>query len=199
MEDVFDMTGRPPEGWMHAVFHGGPCGEDVGRCVPGPPAPVTLSVPLPEGRVHVYRLWTVGSWSDPDDPIAVYHPDGPPVPPPLLTAQERRWAQEGRRRRGLAPVGIVALTDDGRVTYDPDAAAVEAMLVGLRERRYVVLQRLTDHEEGDFSVRVSLGEDAAYELEHHGGMAGERRRTRSASLAEVRDTVLRWVAGEPVR
>ncbi|MFB7338915.1 hypothetical protein [Streptomyces hydrogenans] len=199
MEDVFDTTGRPPEGWMHAVFHGGPCGEDVGRCVPGPPAPVTWSVPLPEGGVHVYRLWTVGSWSDPDDPIAVYHPDGPPVPPVLLTAQERRWAQEGRRRRGLAPVGIVALTDDGRVTYDPDAAAVEAMLVGLRERRYVVLQRLADHEEGDFSVRVSLGEDAAYELEHHGGMAGERRRTRSASLAEVRDTVLRWVAGDPVR
>ncbi|MFC9791348.1 hypothetical protein [Streptomyces sp. NPDC057695] len=86
MEDAFDTTGRPPKGWMHAVFHGGPYGEDVGRCIPGPPAPATLSVPLPEGGVHVYRLWTVGSWSYPDDPIAVYNPDGPPVPPTLLTA-----------------------------------------------------------------------------------------------------------------
>ena len=77
MEDVFDVTGRPSKGWMHAVFHRGPYGEDVGRCVPGPPAPATLSVPLAEGGVHVYRLLTVGSWFAPDDPIAVYNPDGP--------------------------------------------------------------------------------------------------------------------------
>jgi hypothetical protein len=77
VEDVFDTTGRPPKGWMHAVFHGGPYGEDVGRCVPGPPAAATHSVPLPEGGVHVYRLWTVGSWSDPDDPVAVYNPTAP--------------------------------------------------------------------------------------------------------------------------
>ncbi|MEU2507123.1 hypothetical protein ABZ621_20785 [Streptomyces sp. NPDC007863] len=159
MEGVFDTTGRAPEGWMHAVFHGGPYGEDVGRCVPGPPAPGTLSVPLPEGGVHVYRLWTVGSWSDPDDPIAVYNPDGPPVPPPLLAAQERQWARAWRRRRGLGPVGLVALTDDGRMTYDPDAAAVEAMVAGLGERQYVVLQRLTGHDEGDFFIRVLLAED----------------------------------------
>ncbi|MFF9341734.1 hypothetical protein ACF1CG_18590 [Streptomyces sp. NPDC014773] len=196
MEDVFDTTGRPPKGWMHAVFHGGPYGEgeDVGRCIPGPPAPATLSVPLPEGGVHVYRLWTVGSWSDPDDPIAVYNPDGPPVPPPLLTAQERQWTQEGRRRRGLRPVRIVALTDDGQMAYDPDAPAIEAMLAGLQERQYVVLQRLTDHDEGDFSLQVLLAEDATYEVEHQAGTTGERQWTRSASAAEVRATVLRWTA-----
>lgn len=55
LEDVFDTTGRPPKGWLHAVFHGGPYGEDVGIRVPGPPAPATLSVPLSEGGVHVYR------------------------------------------------------------------------------------------------------------------------------------------------
>lgn len=181
---------------MHAVFHGGPYGEDVGRCVPGPPAPAMLSVPLPEGGVHVYRLWTVGSWSAPGDSIAVYNPDGPPVPPPLLTAQERQWARAGRRRRGLGPVGIVALTDDGRMTYDPDAAAVEAMLAGLGERQYVVLQRLTGHDEGDLFIQVLLAEDAAYEVEHQAGATGERRRTRSASRAEVRGTVLRWMADQ---
>jgi hypothetical protein len=37
MDDVFDTTGRPLAGWMHALFDGGPFGEDVGRCVPGPP------------------------------------------------------------------------------------------------------------------------------------------------------------------
>ncbi|MFF5763026.1 hypothetical protein ACFY8F_10875 [Streptomyces tanashiensis] len=95
MEDVFDTTGRPPKGWMHAIFHGGPYGEDVGRCIPGPPAPEILAVPLAEGGVHTYRLWTVGSWSDPDDPIAVYNPDGPPVPPSLLTDQEKEWLREG--------------------------------------------------------------------------------------------------------
>ncbi|MEU3607265.1 hypothetical protein AB0E83_17750 [Streptomyces sp. NPDC035033] len=199
MEDVFDTTGRPPKGWMHAVFHGGPYGEDVGRCIPGPPAPATLSVPLPEGGAHVYRLWTVGSWSDPDDPIAVYNPDGPPVPPTLLTAQERQWTQEGRRRRDLRPLRLVALTDDGQMTYDPDAAAVEAMLAGLGERQYVVLQRLTDHDEGDCYFQVLLAEDAVYELEHRAGTTGERQRTRSASQTEVRDAVLRWVADQSSR
>ncbi|WP_405851827.1 hypothetical protein OG361_03725 [Streptomyces sp. NBC_00090] len=79
----------------------------------------TLAVPLPEGGVHVYRLWTVGSWSDRDDPIAVYNPDGPPVPPPLLTDQEKTWLLEGRRRQGLETVGLVAL-EDGRIERDPD-------------------------------------------------------------------------------
>ncbi|MEW5631452.1 hypothetical protein AB1388_33655 [Streptomyces hydrogenans] len=199
MEDVFDVTGRPPKGWMRAVFRGGPYGEDVGRCIPGPPAPATLSVPLPEGGVHVYRLWTVGSWSDPDDPIAVYNPDGPPPPSPLLTAQERQWAQAGRREQGLGPVRLVALTDDGRVTYDPDAAAVEAMLAGLGERQYVVLQRLTDHDEGDCHLQVLLSADAVYEVEHRAGTTGERQRTRSASRAEVRDTILRWIADQSSR
>ncbi|MFD5727090.1 hypothetical protein ACFWMT_13425 [Streptomyces sp. NPDC058368] len=78
----------------------------------------------------------VGSWSDPDEPIAGYNPDGSPVPPTLLTAQERQWSQEGRRR-GLGPVRLVALTDDGQMTYPPDAAAVEAMVAGLRMRQYV--------------------------------------------------------------
>ncbi|MEU2544594.1 hypothetical protein ABZ618_03985 [Streptomyces roseolus] len=195
MEDVFDTTESPPKGWMHAVFHGGPYGEDVGRCVPGPPAPATLSVPLPEGGVHVYRLWTVGSWSAPGDPTAVYNPDGPPVPPPLLTAQERRWTQEGRRKQGLGPVGLVALSDDGRMTYDPDAAAVEAMLAGLGERQHLLLQRLTGHDEGDCYLQVLLAEGAVYEVEHRARATGERRRTRSASQKEVRGIVLRWVAG----
>ncbi|WP_030547867.1 hypothetical protein [Streptomyces exfoliatus] len=199
MEDVFDTTGRPPKGWMHAVFHGGPYGEDVGRCIPGPPAPATLSVPLPGGGVHVYRLWTVGSWSDPDDPIAVYNPDGPSVPPSLLTAQEGQWTQEGRQRRGLGPVRLVALTDEGQMTYDPDAAAVEAMLAGLEERQYVVLQRLTDHDEGDCYFQVLFSEDAIYEMEHRAGTTGERQQTRSASQTEVRDAVLRWVADQSSR
>ncbi len=184
---------------MHAVFHGGPYGEDVGRCVLGPPAPAALSVPLPEGGVHVYRLWTVGSWSAPDDPIAVYNPDGPPVPPSPLTAQERQWTQEGRRRRGLGTVRLVALTGDGRMTYDPDAAAVEAMLAELRERQHVVLQRLTDHDEGDCYLQVLLSEDAVYEVEQRAGTTGECQRTRSASWAEVCDVVLRWIADQSSR
>ncbi|MFC9264277.1 hypothetical protein [Streptomyces hydrogenans] len=199
MEDVFDTTGRPPKGWMHAIFHGGPYGEDVGRCIPGPPAPEIFTVPLAEGGVHTYRLWTVGSWSDPEDPIAVYNPDGPPVPPPLLTAQEKQWTREGQRRRGLGPVRLVALTDDGRVTCDPDAPAVEAMLAGLGERQYVVLQRLSDHDEGDCYLQVLLSEDAVYEVEQRAGTTGECQRTRSASWAEVCDVVLRWIADQSSR
>lgn len=67
VEDVFDLTGRPPTGWMHALFDGGPFAEDVGRCVPGPPPPDPLIV----GET-TYLLRVVGSWSDPEDPIAIY-------------------------------------------------------------------------------------------------------------------------------
>lgn len=49
---------------MHAVFGGGPYGEDVGRCV--------------------------GSCPDPDDPVALYDDTGP-VPPPPLREQEKAW------------------------------------------------------------------------------------------------------------
>lgn len=63
----FDTSGRPPAGWMHALFDGGPFAEDVGRCVPGPPPPD----PLVMGNT-TYMLRTVGSWSDPHNPIAIY-------------------------------------------------------------------------------------------------------------------------------
>ncbi|MFK0049983.1 hypothetical protein ACIQU4_38930 [Streptomyces sp. NPDC090741] len=88
MEDVFDLTGTPPQGWMHALFGGGPYTDDVGRCVPGPPAPETVSVPLLEGGEFVYRLVTFGSWSAPDDPIAVYNGTGP-LPEPRLSELEK--------------------------------------------------------------------------------------------------------------
>ncbi|TQF06236.1 hypothetical protein E6W39_33505 [Kitasatospora acidiphila] len=88
--DVFDLSGAPPQGWMHAVFNGGPYGEDIGRCVPGPPAPVSLTVPLPEGGEFGYRLWAVGSWSQPGDPIAVYDETGP-VPELPLSELEKSW------------------------------------------------------------------------------------------------------------
>ena len=192
VEDVFDATGRPPSGWMHAMFRGGPYGEDVGRCIPGPPAPETLAVPLPDGGVHVYRLWTVGSWSAPDDPVAVYNPDGPPVPPPLLTGQERTWLREGRRRHSLGPIGFVAL-EDGRVEQDPDAPAVEAMLAGLRSRKHLILQRLTDRFEGDEYIQVLLREDETYEVEHHSGTL-ERCQARTASQVKVREVLLDWAA-----
>ncbi|WP_329403397.1 hypothetical protein OG523_03535 [Streptomyces virginiae] len=94
MEDVFDLTGRPPSGWMHAIFGGGPYGEDVGRCIPGPPAPATITVPLPDSGEFVYRLVTVGSWSDPNDPIALYDDTGP-VPPPPLSELEKSWLNRG--------------------------------------------------------------------------------------------------------
>ena len=67
VEDVFDRSGRPPAGWMNAIFDGGPFGEDVGRCVPGPPPAHTLDV-----QGVTYHLRTVGSWSDPENPIAIY-------------------------------------------------------------------------------------------------------------------------------
>ncbi|MEV6580081.1 hypothetical protein AB0M92_18175 [Streptomyces sp. NPDC051582] len=96
MKDVFDLTGQPPSGWMHAIFGGGPYGEDVGRCIPGPPAPATMTVPLPDGGEFAYRLVTVGSWSDPNDPIALYDGTGP-VPPPPLSELEKSWL---KRRAG---------------------------------------------------------------------------------------------------
>ncbi|MFC9591591.1 hypothetical protein ACFTUC_17610 [Streptomyces sp. NPDC056944] len=197
MEDVFDTTGRPPKGWMHAIFHGGPYGEDVGRCIPGPPAPELLAVPLAEGGVHTYRLWTVGSWSDPEDPIAVYNPDGPPVPPPPLTAQEKKWLRDGRQRDGLEPVRLDAVVSGGRGKWDPDAPTIEAMLAGLRHREYLLLQRLTDHDEGDWYLQVLFDEDDTYEVVHQAGTAAEREGTRSASQAAVRDAVLRWAAEQP--
>lgn len=67
MENVFDTSGRPPEGWMNAIFDGGPFHDDVGRCVPGPPPPDPLIV-----GDTTYRVVVIASWSDPDNPIAVY-------------------------------------------------------------------------------------------------------------------------------
>lgn len=29
MEDVFDTSGSPPDGWMNAIFDGGPFHDDV--------------------------------------------------------------------------------------------------------------------------------------------------------------------------
>ncbi|MFD8011079.1 hypothetical protein [Streptomyces sp. NPDC058955] len=194
MEGVFDVAGRPPEGWMHAVFHGGPYGEDVGRCIPGP-APATMAVPVEGGGVYVYRLWAVGVWSGSGDPIAVYNPDGPPIPPPVLTAQEKRWIEEGRRRDGLAPVGLVAVPDDGRVVRDPDAPAVEGMLAALGERQYLLLQRLAECGEGDCHVLVLLAEDGTYEVERRSGAVGGGHRARMVRLAEVCGVVVGWAFG----
>ncbi|MFG2484703.1 hypothetical protein ACGFSI_18305 [Streptomyces virginiae] len=98
MEDVFDLTGTPPQGWMHALFGVGPYADDVGRCVPGPPAPEVVTVPLPEGGEFVYRLVTVGSWSAPEDPIALYSETGP-VPQPPLSELEKSWQRRGADQR----------------------------------------------------------------------------------------------------
>ena len=67
MEDVFDTSGSPPDGWMNAIFDGGPLHHDVGRCVPGPPPPDPLIV-----GATTYLLRAVGSWSDPGHPLAIY-------------------------------------------------------------------------------------------------------------------------------
>ncbi|MFF4012970.1 hypothetical protein [Streptomyces sp. NPDC001717] len=104
MEDVFDLTGTPPQGWMHALFGAGPYAEDVGRCVPGPPAPPVVAVPLPEGGEFAYRLVTVGSWSAPDDPIAVYDDTGLRAPEPPLSEQEKSWLPRRAERRSGAAV-----------------------------------------------------------------------------------------------
>ena len=73
MEDVFDTTGSPPAGWMHAIFADGPFEQDVGRCVPGPPPSDPLVIE-PRGQRPAWhcRLLTIVSWSAPDDPIALY-------------------------------------------------------------------------------------------------------------------------------
>jgi hypothetical protein len=59
-------------GWVHSIFEGGPFGEDVGRCVPGPPHP-KRTITHHNGRRHTYYLTTVGSWSDPTDPTGIYY------------------------------------------------------------------------------------------------------------------------------
>ncbi len=69
MEAVFDTTGEPPSGWMHAIFEGGPYAEDVGRCVPTPPP----------GRFKAddveYRIVSVLTMSVPDHLVAFYAAD----------------------------------------------------------------------------------------------------------------------------
>ena len=74
---------------MHAAFADGPYGDDVGRCITWPPAPQTLSVELPDGSTHTCYLWTVGAWSDPEDPIAMYNPEPPSTHPQPLSDQGR--------------------------------------------------------------------------------------------------------------
>ncbi|MFF5763025.1 hypothetical protein ACFY8F_10870 [Streptomyces tanashiensis] len=71
------------------------------------------------------------------------------------------------------------------------------MLAGLRHREHMLLQRLTDHDEGDWYLQVLFDEDDTYEVVHQAGTAAEREGTRSASLAAVRDAVLRWAADQP--
>ncbi|GGR83320.1 hypothetical protein [Streptomyces nojiriensis] len=53
----------------------------------------------------MYRLVTVGSWSAPDDPIALYDDTGP-VPPPPLSELEKSWL--GRRAERQAELAEVA-------------------------------------------------------------------------------------------
>lgn len=57
---------------MHALFDGLPLSEDVSRCVPGPPAARRIDVSNGAEVLASYVLKTVGSWSNPADPIAVY-------------------------------------------------------------------------------------------------------------------------------
>jgi hypothetical protein len=71
VEDVFETETAPPDGWMHAIFDGGPYTDDVGRCVPGPPPARMLTTTI-NGRSCSYHLLTVGSWSEPNDPVAIY-------------------------------------------------------------------------------------------------------------------------------
>lgn len=87
VEDVFDTTGRPPEGWMNALFNDGPFMNDVGRCVPGPPPPDPLVVDAGSAP-WTYRVVTVGSWSDPLNPIAIYAAELPVGP----NAETTWWA-----------------------------------------------------------------------------------------------------------
>lgn len=57
---------------MNAIFADGPFEPDVGRCVPGPPPLDPLVVEVPGKPPWVYRVLSVGSWSDPDHPQAIY-------------------------------------------------------------------------------------------------------------------------------
>ncbi|MET9951582.1 hypothetical protein ABZ135_08535 [Streptomyces sp. NPDC006339] len=205
MEDVFDTTGRPPSGWMHAVFDGGPYADDVGRCVPGPPAPAVLAVALPEGGEHVYRLAAVGSWSDPDHPVAVYGPDAPPAPPPLLTGREKTWIRRQLREgTGPDPVVLVAFDARGTMVKRPSGSAIVRMLSELGPRNaHMVLQRLDDAAEdgegaGDAYLQAGLGHDHTYHLEYRaGGVTSRRCRTRALSQDQARDALLGWAEGRP--
>jgi hypothetical protein len=92
MDDVFAREDPPPSGWMRATFDGGPYDEDVGRCVPGPPPRRKLRV-----TSCTYHLLGVGSWSDPDDPSAIY-----------LAGRWRliaRRARQALERRGIIRAG----------------------------------------------------------------------------------------------
>lgn len=114
------------------------------------------------------------------------------MPPSVLTARERTWLQEEQERKGLEPVRLVALAADGRVVCDPDVPAIETMLTGLAKGKYLLLQRLTGHDEGDCFLQVLLADDATFLVEHRTGTTAERRRTRSVTQAEAHDAVLRW-------
>ncbi len=97
MDDVFDLTGHPPKGWVHAVFHDGPYSDDVGRCVPGPPTPDPLEVELPGGGTFVYRILSVGFTHvdmEVDDLLVVYAGEIP-----AESDNEEWWAERGGRWR----------------------------------------------------------------------------------------------------
>ena len=49
-----------------------------------------ITVPLSKDGDYVYRLVTVGSWSAPDDPVAVYG-DTCAAPEPPLSEVEKSW------------------------------------------------------------------------------------------------------------
>ncbi|MER7824528.1 hypothetical protein ABTX85_18410 [Streptomyces sp. NPDC096097] len=115
-----------------------------------------------------------------------------------MSDQEKELLRQAQQRRGLGPIGLVALFR-GRLARDPDVSTIESMLAGLRHREHLLLQRLTDHDEGDRYIQVLLDEDDTYEVEHQAGTAAERDRTRLPSLAAVRDAVLRWAADQPSR
>ncbi|MGW8764062.1 hypothetical protein ACWGN5_16315 [Streptomyces sp. NPDC055815] len=128
---------------------------------------------------------------------AVCNPDVPPIPPSLLTGQEKEWLRDRHQKEGLGLRKLVALAPDGRLVRSPDGPTIEAMLAGLRHREHMLLQRMTDQDEGDWYIQVLLDEDDTYEVVHLAGTAAEREGTRSASQAAVRDAVLRWAAEQP--
>ena len=145
----------------------------------------------------MYRLSAVGSWSDPDDPVAVYGPDAPPAPPPLLTAQERTWIRQQRLRQGEEPSVLVAFDSRGNMTRRPSRPRIGIMLAALgRGNEHMVLQRLGDEREGDWYVQVRLRDDNVYQLEHRDGRAAEHYWTLTVSQDKVRDALLGWAAGK---